>query len=106
MGDEFLPIRSPDKSQKLVEINCFYHIKYSVKKSLDKNQTLVLNLIYYAFLFLIVKDFLNCCCSNDSKEKQEPSYKDLVTAAINEVSISLIPPISTISTLEQLIIIQ
>ena len=35
-GDELLPKRSPDKNQRLFMINGTYHVKYSVRNSLDK----------------------------------------------------------------------
>ena len=37
MGDELLPKRSPDKNERLVVINDIYHVKYSVRNSLDKH---------------------------------------------------------------------
>ena len=33
MGDELLLKRSLDKYQKLVMINCIYHVKYSIDKT-------------------------------------------------------------------------
>ena len=36
MGDELLLKRSPDKYKMLVMINGIYHVKYSVRNSLDK----------------------------------------------------------------------
>ena len=36
MAGEFLPKSSPKKYQRLVMINTTYHIKYSVRNSLDK----------------------------------------------------------------------
>ena len=37
MGDELLPKRSPGKIQRLFMINSTYHVKYSVRNSLDKH---------------------------------------------------------------------
>ena len=36
MRDELLPKCSLDKYQRLVIISCIYHVKYSVRNSLDK----------------------------------------------------------------------
>ena len=36
MGDKPLPKRSPGKYQRLVMIRSIYHVKYSVRNSLDK----------------------------------------------------------------------
>ena len=47
-GEELLPRRSPIKIKRLVLINSIYHVKYSVRNSLDKNQRLVkINSIYH-----------------------------------------------------------
>ena len=38
MGDKILPKRSPNKHQRLVMINSIYHVKYSVRNSLDEHK--------------------------------------------------------------------
>ena len=36
MGDELIPKRGPNTTQKLVTINDLYDVKYSIRNSLDK----------------------------------------------------------------------
>ena len=42
MGDQFLLKHSPDKHQRIVMIIGIYHVKYSVRNSLDKLKRIAL----------------------------------------------------------------
>ena len=69
MADKLLPKRSPDKYQRLVMIKDIYHVKYSVRNSLDKLKHIALvnikGLSQTALINLnVFSNYIHYCCRN------------------------------------------